>query len=239
MEQAYLMVVVKPPVKPGGAFERGICVGCETTTKGVPFITVVDNDPVGLPCTWMLVEPGTSINGVLLMIVKLPVSPGGAFDRAILVEEGKITKLVPPMLVVLNAGPLVGDGAAKVVGPTSKKGVLLIIVVGALLSWLGAFTTGIRVEDPIIMTKEPPEDETLAPEMTSGVGAELGLKFVGEVMINTGVPSIFEVWPERPEGAADSGIVVGGMNILTPVGLGLCPWTCVSGEVSVGQPPII
>lgn len=184
----------------------------------------------------MLVEPGTSINGVLLIIVKLPVSPGGALERAILVDEGKITKLVPPMLVVLNVGPLVGDGAAKVVGPTSKNGVLLIIVVGALLSWLGAFTTGIRVEDWITMTKDPPEDETLAPGMTSGVRAELGLKVIGEVIINTGVPSMFEVCPGRPEGAADSGIVVGGMKTMTPVEL--CPWTCVSGDESVGQLPI-
>jgi hypothetical protein len=74
------------------------------------------------------------MNGVPLMIVKLPVSPGGAFETGMLVDEGKTTKLVPPILVVLNASPLVGDGAAKVVGPTTKKGVLLIIVVRALLS---------------------------------------------------------------------------------------------------------
>jgi hypothetical protein len=70
------------------------------------------------------------------------------------------------------------------------------------------------------MKKDPPEDDTLAPGMTSGVGAELGLKVTGDVIINTGVPSIFEVCPGSPDGAADSGIVVGGTNTLAPVGLG-------------------
>lgn len=86
-----------------------------------------------MACTGIFVEPGTAINGVLLIIVKLPVKPGGAFERGIFVADEKTIKLVPPILVVL--GPLgCGDGAAMVVGPTTKKGVLLIIVVGTLES---------------------------------------------------------------------------------------------------------
>jgi hypothetical protein len=95
---------------------------------------VVDNDPVGFACTGTFVEPGTAINGVLLIIVKLPVNPGGALERGTFVAEGKTMKLVPPILVVLGEGPLGCEDAAKVVGPTSKNGVLLMIVICAFVS---------------------------------------------------------------------------------------------------------
>jgi hypothetical protein len=45
--------------------------------------------------------------------------PGGASERGILVAEGKIIKLVPPILVVI-APFACADGAAKVVGPTAR-----------------------------------------------------------------------------------------------------------------------
>lgn len=102
--------------------------------KGVPLMIVVDKCPVGFACTGMFVEPGTAINGVLLIIVKLPVKPGGAFERGTSVAEGKTMKLVPPILVVLGTGPLACGDAAKVVGPISKNGVLLIIVTCAFVS---------------------------------------------------------------------------------------------------------
>lgn len=79
----------------------------------------------------ILVEPGTAINGVLLIIVKLPVNPGGEPESGILVAEGKTMKGVPPILLVVGLLGC-GVGAGMVVGPTTRKGVLLIMVVGAL-----------------------------------------------------------------------------------------------------------
>jgi hypothetical protein len=71
------------------------------------------------------------MKGVLLIIVRLPLSPGGALERGISVgAEGNTMKLVPPIVVVMSPLACV-VGAANVVGPTTKKGVLLIIVVGA------------------------------------------------------------------------------------------------------------
>lgn len=77
-------------------------------------MTVVAKVPVCVAGIGIFVEPGTARKGVLLIIVKLPVSPGGASERGILVAEGKTIKLVPPILVVI--APFVcADGAAKVV----------------------------------------------------------------------------------------------------------------------------
>ena len=233
-------IVVVCPTSPGGAFESGIRVGFATITKGVPLIVVVDSDPVGFACTGIFVEPGTAMKGVLLIIVKLPVKPGGALDSSTLVADGNTTKLVPPMLVVLRAGPFAcGVGAArKVVGPTSKNGVLLIIVICAFVSWEGAFTKGMRVEDGITTKGDPFMNVTLPPRTASGVGAEPGVKVTGDVIINTGVPAIVAVCPWRPEGAAASGMVVGGITTLT-AGVVFPPWTGVSAGGAVGQLPMI
>jgi hypothetical protein len=180
------------------------------------------------------------MKGVLLIIVKLPVKPGGALDSGTLVADGNTTKLVPPMLVVLRAGPFgCGVGAArKVVGPTSKNGVLLIIVSCAFVSWEGALTKGIRVEDGITTKGDPFMNVTLPPRTASGVGEEPGVKVTGDVIINTGVPAIVAVCPWRPEGAAASGMVVGGIMTLT-AGVVFPPWTGVSAGGAVGQLPMI
>jgi hypothetical protein len=231
-------MIVVTPLSPGGALVSGIWVGLPTTANGVPLMTVVDNTPVWVAWSGIFVEPGTAINGVLLIIVKLPVNPGhrvsqeifrswcqrenlpgGAPERGIFVAEGKTRKFVPPILVVI--GPFgCGDGAAMVVGPTTRNGVLLIIVVGTLESWGGAFTTGIKVEEEITIEGEPFIIVTLAPGIGSGVGVK-GAKVTGAVTTSTGVPSIVEICPGRPGGAAASGIVVGWTMTLTPAEV--CP----------------
>lgn len=203
-------------------------------------IVVVDKDPVGFACNGIFVEPGTAMKGVLSIIVKLPVKPGGAFDSGTLVADGNTMKLVPPILVVLSAGPFGCEvGAAKkLVGPTSRNGVLLMIVICAFVSWEGALTKGIRVEDGITTKGDPFMNVTLPPRTASGVGGEPGVNVTGDAKINTGVPSIVAVCPWRPEGAAARGMVVAGIMTLT-AGVVFPPWTGVSAGGAVGQLPII
>lgn len=118
-------------------------------------------------------------------------------------------------------GPLAcGDGAGKVVGPTTKNGVLLIIVVGALESCGGALTTGMRVDESITTEGAPLIIVTRAPDIGSGVGLK-GANVTGEVIISTGVPSIVDMTPGSPGGAADKGIVVG--ETMTPTPVESCP----------------
>lgn len=75
----------------------------------------------------------------------------------------------------------------------------------------------------------------LAPGMISGGRADEAKKLIGEDTIITGIPSISDVFPGSPNGAADAGMVVGlGMTILTPDGEG----TMLTGGSIVGQLPM-
>jgi hypothetical protein len=235
-------MVAVAPTSPDGASERGILVGPGKTNIGVPSMIVVLRisavPPTGCT-TGIFVDWGTTMKGVLLMIVKLPVRPGGALGIWMLVEPCITTKGVPPMKVVIPekaaaSGPWT-DGAAKVVGPvTAKNGVLLITVVGPV-SPEGAFTTGILVAEGITMNGVPEIMVALAPGMISGGRADEAMKLIGEDTIITGIPSISDVFPGSPNGAADAGMVVGlGMTILTPDGEG----TMLTGGSIVGQLPM-
>lgn len=79
------------------------------TNIGVPLIMTVlpklGASPAGFT-TGTFVGPGTTRNGVLLMTVRLPVRPGGALATGIAVDPGIITKLVPPITVVLPGNPV-------------------------------------------------------------------------------------------------------------------------------------
>lgn len=64
-----------------------------------------------------MVFSGTMINGVLLMMVVSPESPGGAPATGIFVADGITTNGAPPRIVALAPVMIAGDGksAAKVV----------------------------------------------------------------------------------------------------------------------------
>lgn len=91
--------VIVDPVSPGGAFDRGMEVAEGTKINGVLLMKVVrigaagGGDGAGI--MGRFVELGTTKNGVLDMIVKLPVRPGGAKETGILVELGNTMKVVP------------------------------------------------------------------------------------------------------------------------------------------------
>lgn len=91
--------VIVWPVSPGGAFDNGMDVADGTNTKGVLLMNVVRSTsrPVvdGGGTMSRLVELGMMKNGVFEMMVRLPVSPGGAIDTGIFVELGMIWKVVP------------------------------------------------------------------------------------------------------------------------------------------------
>jgi len=107
----------------------------------------------------------------------------------------------------------------------------LITVVGPV-SPEGAFTTGTLVAEGITMNGFPEIMVALAPGMTSGGAGEA--MFIGEDTI-TGIPSISDVFPGRPGGAVDAGMVVGlGVTTLTPDR----DATLLTGRSLVGQLPM-
>jgi hypothetical protein len=101
------LIVVVTPCKPGGAFATGIFVGPGIANKGVPFMVTVLSPPFPAAGIGILVGPGTARNGVLLIIVKVPINPGGATARGILVAPGMATKGTPPISTV---DPATGAG---------------------------------------------------------------------------------------------------------------------------------
>jgi hypothetical protein len=97
------------------------------------------------------------MKGVLLMIVKLPVSPGGAFATGIFVGPGRTMNDWPFMMEALAPGiigPREAAGAAKVVGAgTTIKGVPPMFVVSPVRPG-GAASAGIFVGPGIITCGE-------------------------------------------------------------------------------------
>ena len=86
------------------------------------------------------------------------------------------------------------------------------------------------------MNGTPLINVALAPGMVSGGGADKATKVTGEDTTITGVPSICVVCPGRPNGAADTGMVVGfGMMTLTPDE----DEPTFAGSLLVGQVPMI
>lgn len=205
------MIVVIAPLIPVGASVNGIVAPPGTARKGVPFIIMVL--PAPLPAgTGIFVGPETAINGVLLMIVKLPVTPGGALAAGMLVGPGTTRKGIPPIRVVLNPTATPGAAAGAMtgiwVGPgTAMKGVLLINVIGPVRPG-GAAATGIFVAEGIEMKGDPSIIVAPAPGMTGAAGGTAA-KVVGAGTTMNAVPPMLVVSPVRPGGAAATGILVG------------------------------
>lgn len=146
-------------------------VGPDIASTGVPLMrTVLPTAPfegggIGI------VAAGTARNGVLLMIVKLPVTPGGTFANGILVAAGmtkfgtsEISTVFPTLAVGLACG------TAMFVAPeTMIYGILLIRVVAPVRPG-GAFETGILVGPGIATKGELFIKVTLAPGIMLGAG---------------------------------------------------------------------
>jgi hypothetical protein len=90
------MVIVLPPIVAviGEEGAPVICIGA----------TVVRTPPIDVTTPEIVVSPGTIINGVLLIMVVAPVSPGGALATGISVEDGITITGCPSMVVKTGAG---------------------------------------------------------------------------------------------------------------------------------------
>jgi len=105
------------------------------------------------------VELGITRNGVPFMRVVVPVRPGGASERGMLVGPGMRRKGVPFMIVVLNVWPV---RMGIVVGWITTNGVPFIIVVlpipggrPAAGTVVGAGMTKTGVPEMIVVTRDP------------------------------------------------------------------------------------
>lgn len=166
---------------------------------------------------YILVAVGTTRKGVLLMMVRLPVIPGGALEIGILVEAGIIMNGVPWMLLVTPENGRWPEGTGNLVDPEmAKNGVFLMIVIDPGIPD-GAFTIGILVAEGRIMTGDPFTISTRAPGMLSGRCGDWAMKIVEEGTTINLPPSEFIVCPGRPKGAMLAGTVVCfGTIMLTP-----------------------
>jgi hypothetical protein len=105
-------IIVKLPVRPGGAFATGILVGEGKTMNPVP-PTLVEVEII--PFGWAdgapkVVGPVMTKKGVLLMnVVAAPVTSGGAFTTGILVAD-VITICGLPFIIVTLAPGMISGG---------------------------------------------------------------------------------------------------------------------------------
>jgi len=248
------LIIVVIPVRPGGAFTKGIEVGPGITRKGVPPIFVV-----GKACgnaAGIVVGPGTTRNGVPLIITVLPWRPGGAWFTGIVVAPGTTigamgfagsvvgpgttTKVVPSISTVLPWSP----GGAWFKGIVVAAGITRGCCNGVPAGWagivVGPFTiiTGVPSTRTVLPTNPAGATATgivVAPGITSGgwAGDPGAGIVVGLLTMITGVLSMMTVLPTNPGGASTTGIVVGLMT--TGVLTGFAPGVNVCGE-SVGSP---